>query len=107
MGTKYKKEIASDLDTLRQDVSTLADHLTGMLSDRGEEVADDVKQSVQKVRDNIGEVISQTTGKSRALAREGFDGLGQIIEDSVRERPFMMLAIAAGIGAIIAAQVRR
>jgi hypothetical protein len=52
-------------------------------------------------------VISQTAGKSRALAREGFDGLGQMIEDSVQERPFMMLAIAAGLGAIVASQLRR
>jgi hypothetical protein len=41
----YKKEIRNDLDTLRQDLSNLADHLTGFLSDRGDEVAGDTKQS--------------------------------------------------------------
>ena len=107
MGSKSGKEIAKDLDTLRQDVSALADHLSGFLSDKGEEVTGDVKQGIQKIRENAGDVISQTTGKSRALAREGFDGLGQMIEDSVQERPFMMLAIAAGLGAIVASQLRR
>jgi ElaB/YqjD/DUF883 family membrane-anchored ribosome-binding protein len=99
----YKKELRNDLDTLRQDVSTLADHLTGFLSDKGEEVAGDMKQSVQ----NIGEAISQTAGKSRTLAREGLDGFGEMIENSVRERPFIMLAVAAGLGAFLAAQLRR
>jgi ElaB/YqjD/DUF883 family membrane-anchored ribosome-binding protein len=107
MGSKSGKEIAKDLDTLHQDVSALADHLSGFLSDKSEEVAGDVKQGVQRIRENVGDVISQTAGKSRALARDGFDGLGQMIEDSVQERPFMMLAIAAGLGAILASQLRR
>jgi hypothetical protein len=84
-------------------MSNLADHLTGFLSDKGDEVAGDVKQSVQ----NIGEAISQTAGKSRALAREGLDGLGEMLENSVRERPFVMLMIAAGLGAFVATQLRR
>jgi ElaB/YqjD/DUF883 family membrane-anchored ribosome-binding protein len=107
MGTKSGKELAKDLDTLRQDVSALADHLSGFLSDKGEEVAGDVKQGMQKIRENVGEVISQTASKSRALTRDGFDGIGQMIEDSVQERPFMMLAIAAGLGAILAARLSR
>jgi ElaB/YqjD/DUF883 family membrane-anchored ribosome-binding protein len=103
----YKKEIRNDLDTLRQDVSNLADHLTGFLSDKGDDVASDMKQSVQKIREDIEEAISQTAGKSQAFAREGIDGLGEIIESSVREHPFTMLAIAAGLGAIMSAQLRR
>jgi ElaB/YqjD/DUF883 family membrane-anchored ribosome-binding protein len=101
MGTKSGKELAKDLDTLRQDVSVLTDHLSGFLSDKSEEVAGDMKQGVQKIRENVGEAISQTAGRSRALARDGFDGIGQMIEDSVQERPFMMLAIAAGLGAML------
>jgi ElaB/YqjD/DUF883 family membrane-anchored ribosome-binding protein len=107
MGTKSGKEIVKDLDTLRQDVSVLADHLSGFLSDKSEDVAGDMKQGVQKIRDNVGEAISQTASKSRALTRDGFDGIGQMIEDSVQERPFMMLAIAAGLGAILAARLSR
>jgi ElaB/YqjD/DUF883 family membrane-anchored ribosome-binding protein len=107
MGTKYGKEIAKDLEALRQDVSTLTGHLSGFLSDRGDEVAGDVKQSIQTIRDNVGEAMSQTTGKSRALVRDGVDGLGQIIEKSLHERPFMTLAIAAGLGAILTARLRR
>ncbi len=103
MGTSYKKELRNDLDALRQDVSSLADHLTGFLTDKGDEVAGSAKQSVQ----NIGDALSETAAKSRSLARDGFDGFGEIIENSVRERPFTMLAIAAGLGAIVAAQLRR
>ena len=107
MGTKSGKELTKDLDTLRQDVSVLADHLSGFLGDKSEEVAGDVKQGVQKIRDNVSEAISQTASKSRALTRDGLDWFGQIIEDSVKERPFMMLAIAAGLGAILTARLSR
>jgi ElaB/YqjD/DUF883 family membrane-anchored ribosome-binding protein len=107
MGTKSGKEITKDLDTLRQDVSALAEHLSGYLGDKSEEVTGDVKQGVQKISENVGAVISQTASKSRALTRDGFDGIGQMIEDSVQERPFMMLAIAAGLGAILATRLSR
>jgi ElaB/YqjD/DUF883 family membrane-anchored ribosome-binding protein len=107
MGTKSGKEIAKDLDTLRQDASVLAEHLSGFLGDKSEEVAGDMKQGVQKIRENVGEAISQTASKSRALARDRFDGVGQMIEDSVQERPFMMLAIAAGLSAILATRLSR
>jgi ElaB/YqjD/DUF883 family membrane-anchored ribosome-binding protein len=107
MGTKSGKEIVKDLDTLRQDVGVLAEHLSGFLSDKSEEVAGDMKQGVQKIRENVGDAISQTASKSRALTRDGLDGIGQMIEDSVKERPLMMLAVAAGLGAILAARVSR
>jgi ElaB/YqjD/DUF883 family membrane-anchored ribosome-binding protein len=107
MGSKSGKEIVKDLDTLRQDVSVLAEHLSGYVGDKSQEGTGDVKQGVQKIRENVGEMISQTAGRSRALAHDGFDGLSQMIEDSVQERPFMMLAIAAGVGAILAARLSR
>src|SRR5262249_16260559 len=82
MGTESGTELAKELDKLGQDVSVLAEHLSGFLGDKSEEVAGDVKQGVQKIRENVGEAISQTASKSRALARDGFDGFGQMIEDS-------------------------
>jgi ElaB/YqjD/DUF883 family membrane-anchored ribosome-binding protein len=108
MGSKYRKEIANDLESLRHDVSSLADQLTRLLSDKGDDIVGDVKQRVQKIRDNMEEGISQTSAKGRKLAREAhLDGLGKTIENSVRERPFTMLAIAEGLGAVVATLLRR
>ena len=107
MGTKSGKDVIKDLDTLRQDVSVLAEHLSGVFGDKSEEVTDNVKQGVGKIRENVGDAISQASSKSRALAHDGFDSIGQLIEDSVQERPFVMLAIAAGLGAVIATRLSR
>jgi ElaB/YqjD/DUF883 family membrane-anchored ribosome-binding protein len=108
MGSKHRKEIAKDLESLRRDVSSLADQLTGLLSDKGDDIAGDVKQRVQRIRDDIEEGISQASAKGRELAREAhLEGLGKTIENSVRERPFTMLAIAAGLGAVVASLLRR
>jgi len=69
MGSKPRKEIAKDLESLRRDVSSLADQLTGLLSDKGDDIAGDVKQRVQRIRDDIEEGISQASAKGLELAR--------------------------------------
>ena len=108
MGSKHRKEIANDLESLRHDVSGLADQLARLLSDRGDDIAGDVKQRVQTIRDDIAGAVAQTSAKGRKLAHEThLDGLGKTIENSVRERPFTMLAIAAGLGAVVASLLRR
>ena len=89
-------------------MSSLADQLTGLLSDKGDDIAGDVKQRVQRIRDDIEEGISQASAKGREPAREAHrEGLGKTIENSVRESPFTMLAIAAGLGAVVASLLRR
>ena len=104
----HAKQISEELDALRQNVSSLADELTGLLSDKGDEFAGDVKQRVQKIRDGFNETVSETAAKGRELTQKAdINGLSESIENTVRERPFMMLALAAGIGAILASQLRR
>ena len=63
MGSKPRKEIAKDLELLRRDVSSLADQVTGLLSDKGDDIAGDVKQRVQRICDDIEEGISQASAK--------------------------------------------
>lgn len=108
MGSKQRREIGSDLQTLRDDVSKLADTFTGLLTDKGEQMSDEMKNRVQRLRDDIDDAFSQATAKGGELVEAAdMQGLRESIESSVRERPLTMLAIAAGIGAAVGMQLRR
>jgi ElaB/YqjD/DUF883 family membrane-anchored ribosome-binding protein len=104
----HKKEISQELAALRENVTALADELTGLLSETGDEVAGEIGQRMRRIRDGFNEALSRTTTTGRDLAQNmNVDGLSETLENSVKERPLMMLAIAAGIGAVVASQLRR
>ncbi len=108
MGSKHSSGLQDDLQNLRDDVSSLANRLTGLLSDTGEDIGDDVKKRIQKISENIDDAISQANSKGRDVVRRaGLDGVGETIESSVREHPFTTLAIAIGVGALVGSQLRR
>ncbi len=108
MGSMYKKAFGSNLENLREDVSSLADELTNLLGDRSDVATSDVKQRVQRIRDDIEGVISDTSSKGRELMQQAnLDGITESIENTIRERPFTMMAIAAGLGMVVASQLRR
>lgn len=108
MGSMYKKAFGSNLENLREDVSSLADELTNLLGDRSDVATSDVKQRVQRIRDDIEGVISDTSSKGRELMQQAnLEGITESIENTIRERPFTMMAIAAGLGMVVASQLRR
>ncbi len=108
MGSMYKKAFGSNLENLREDVSSLADELTNLLGDRSDVATNDVKQRVQRIREDIEGVISDTSSKGRELMQQAnLDGITESIENTIRERPFTMMAIAAGLGMVVASQLRR
>jgi ElaB/YqjD/DUF883 family membrane-anchored ribosome-binding protein len=108
MGSMYRKGFGSNLENLRQDVGSLADELSTLLSDKSDMASSDVKQRVQKIREDIEGVMTETTSKGRELIEQAnLDGLTDSISNTVRERPFTMLAIAAGLGMVVASQMRR
>jgi ElaB/YqjD/DUF883 family membrane-anchored ribosome-binding protein len=104
----HAKQISEELDALRENVTALANELTGLLSDKGDEITSDVRTRVQQIRDNVNETISQTATKGREMTQAAnIDGLSETLENAIRERPLMMMALAAGLGAIVASQLRR
>jgi ElaB/YqjD/DUF883 family membrane-anchored ribosome-binding protein len=104
----YSKAVKGDLETLRDDFGKLADTLTGAMSDKGGEISDDVKERIDSFRERLNGAMSQATEKGGQIVSAAQVGaLRETIESSVREYPFTMLAVAAGLGAAVAAQLRR
>ena len=115
MFTKRKRaspvaEIQDDLYALREDIGHLADQVTELLSDKGDEVVSDVKQRVSQIRKSIDGAISEAGARGREAvndAKERADVLGESLEGSLREHPFTTLALAVGLGLFIGTTWRR
>jgi ElaB/YqjD/DUF883 family membrane-anchored ribosome-binding protein len=108
MGSKRSSGLQDDLQNLREDVTSLANQLTGLFGESSDELSNEMKKRIQRISDNIDDAISQASSKGRDLVRQtGLDGVGETIESSVREHPFTTLAIAVGVGAIVGSQLRR
>jgi ElaB/YqjD/DUF883 family membrane-anchored ribosome-binding protein len=103
-------EIQNDLYSVREDVAKLADHVTELLGDKSDDVIDEVKQRVSRLRENIDAAITEVGAGGRTAVRDARDGLrdiGETLEDSLRERPFTMLALAVGLGVVVGTTLRR
>lgn len=103
-------EIQSDLYALRDDVSNLADQVTTLLSDKGEDVVTDLKERITRIRENIDGTITGVSERGRAAvreAKESVDGFTETVEESIRERPLTMLAVALGLGVLFGRSMRR
>ena len=103
-------EIHDDLYALREDIGHLADQVTELLSDKGDEVLGDVKQRVSQIRRSIDSAILEVGARGRAAAgdaKDSVDALGETLEGSVREHPIATLALAVGLGLLIGKTWRR
>lgn len=103
-------DIQDELSALRQDLGDLADQVTDLLSGKGEEVIDDVKQRVTRIREGLDSALGDVGARGRAAvhdAKGNIQDLGGTIEDTVREHPFTMLALAIGLGVVVGTTLRR
>ncbi len=102
MGSADKTDIGTTLEVLRSDVGDLAEELTSLLTEKSNGGSSDLKQRVQQIRDDMDVLFSEASRKLIEQAR--VEGLIDSIGSTVRERPFAMMAVAAGLGAVIASQ---
>ena len=104
------KNLKKDLQNLRDDLSQLTKQVEGLATDAGAEVLDDIKSRLQ----NFGSSVDELIAGAGARGREAVDAVGEMggnavesVEDAVREHPLTTLAIAAGLGFILASTMRR
>ena len=104
------KSLKRDLQSLRDDLSQLSKQVEGLATDAGSELLDDVKARLQ----NFGSSVDELIAGAGARGREAADAVGEMggnvvenVEEAVREHPLATLAIAAGLGFVLASTMRR
>ena len=96
-------DMQTDLQTLRDDFSRLAQQVADIVSDRG-------TAAWQRARSGMDGVLSDAHGKSREAVdamREVSDKFVEAVDESIKNRPYMTLAMAVGMGFLFGAIWRR
>jgi ElaB/YqjD/DUF883 family membrane-anchored ribosome-binding protein len=96
-------DIQSDLQTLREDFSKLAEQVGSIVSDTGNAAWKHAKASVDGVVSDAGVKGREAVGAMREVS----DNVVEAIDESLKTRPYTTLAVAAGLGFLIGAIVRR
>ena len=92
-----------DVHTLREDFHRLADQVAGIVGARGDAAWRRAKSSVD---DALAD--AQEKGHDAASAvREVSDHFVEIIDESIKTRPYTTLALVAGIAFLFGAALRR
>jgi ElaB/YqjD/DUF883 family membrane-anchored ribosome-binding protein len=97
------RDIADDLQALRDDFGRLAEQVGQILSDRG-------SAAWRRARTSVDGVVSDAQDKSQEAVdamREVSDNFVAAIDDSLKNRPYTTLAIIGGIGFVLGAMWRR
>lgn len=96
-------DIQNDLKALRDDFSRLADQVTAILSSKG-------NAAWQRAKTSVDGVVSDAQSKGQEAVgamREVSDNFVEAIDQSIKERPYATLAIAAALGFLFGVAWRR
>jgi ElaB/YqjD/DUF883 family membrane-anchored ribosome-binding protein len=92
-----------DLQRLREDFHRLADQVAQIVADRG-------NAAWQRAKSDVDDAILDAQDKGADLARavrEVSDNFAEAIDESLKKRPYMTLALVAGIAFLFGATWRR
>jgi ElaB/YqjD/DUF883 family membrane-anchored ribosome-binding protein len=99
--------IEKDLQALRDDFSRLAEQVTAILSTKGNAAWQRAKTSVKTGVDGVMSDAQTKGAEAVGAVREVSDNFVEAIDQSIKERPYTTLAIAAALGFLFGATWRR
>jgi ElaB/YqjD/DUF883 family membrane-anchored ribosome-binding protein len=97
------RDMQDDLKTLRDDFSRLAEQVSTILSNRGND-------AWQRAKSGLDDVMADAQDKGRdavGAMRDVSDNFVEAIDESLKNRPYTTLAIVAGLGFLFGATWRR
>jgi ElaB/YqjD/DUF883 family membrane-anchored ribosome-binding protein len=100
-------DLQKDLQVLRDDFARLAEQVSAILSDKGNAAWQRAKTSVKT---SVDGVVSDAQAKGQEAVgamRDVSDHFVEAIDQSIKERPYATLAIAAALGFLFGATWRR
>ena len=96
-------DIASDLQALRDDFSRLAEQVGDILGNKG-------NAAWQRARSSVDDVMAGAQDKGREAVdamRDVSDNFVDAIDESIKKRPYVTLALVAGLGFLFGATWRK
>jgi ElaB/YqjD/DUF883 family membrane-anchored ribosome-binding protein len=68
---------------------------------------EDVQRDLVALRKDVSRLTQEVTNYLSKTGRQAVSDVNEQVEDAVRERPFVAIAIAAGLGFVCGAMLRR
>jgi ElaB/YqjD/DUF883 family membrane-anchored ribosome-binding protein len=99
--------IQDDLQALREDFSQLAEQFRDILSTRGGAAWQRAKAQAKSSIDGAVSDARDTGRDAAGAVRDISDNVVEAIDDSLKTRPYMTLAVVAGLGFLFGALWRR
>ena len=104
------EDIGNDLQTLRADVTRLAEQFGEALSTTSQEALGDMKVQVRRIKENVDSIVSSAGDRGREAkdaVREAAESSVDTLEDSLRSRPLTTLGMAIALGFVLGTIWRR
>jgi ElaB/YqjD/DUF883 family membrane-anchored ribosome-binding protein len=98
--------LQKDLRAVKNDISALTEQLTDILNSYSEKASKEARRGFKQARARADEMSSDWSERGMAVyedARDAAYSMEETLEDSIQERPFAAVALAAGIGFLIGA----
>ncbi|MFZ1883031.1 MAG: hypothetical protein WAU53_05375 [Rhodoplanes sp.] len=100
-------DIRKDLQSLKDDVTRLAEQVSAVISAAGDETLNGVKGRFNTVRETIGDAVHDAGERGRDAVTDFSESIGSTVEETVRSRPLTTVAVALGLGVLVGALLRR
>lgn len=103
-------DLRHDLQTLRNDIAKLAQEIPSLVSDMRDDSLNAARDRVGRMKDSIDASLAQFGERSRGAAKavnDATEDMANGLEESLREHPVAVIALAVGIGCVIGATLRR
>ena len=88
-------DIRKDLQSLKDDVTRLAEQVSAVISAAGDETLNGVKRRFNTVRETIGDAVHDAGERGRDAVTDFSELIGSTVEETVRSRPLATVAVAA------------
>lgn len=102
--------LQKDVDTVRNDISALADQLTDAINSLTGEARKQARRTYKTARSNVDSAVDDVSkygNEAFEAAQEYASTLEESLEDAITQRPLAAVGLAVGLGFLIGVTWRR
>ena len=97
--TRRKKPTRSSRETIQEELATIGADVASLANTFGDLASAEAQDAIKSIRERLDRVAGDAASATRA-------GVG-MVQDSIEENPFLSVAVAFGLGMVLASMLRR
>jgi ElaB/YqjD/DUF883 family membrane-anchored ribosome-binding protein len=97
--TRRKKPTRSSRETIQEELATIGADVASLANTLGDVASAEAQDTIKSIRERLDRVAGDAGSATRA-------GVG-MVQDSIEENPFLSVAVAFGVGMVLASMLRR